>query len=159
MLSLGSNLGDRRAHLHDALRLLAGEVDVIHVSSLYETAPVGIRDQPDFLNLAVAAESDRDPGDLLAAMKRVEHAVGRRPTFRWGPRVLDIDILVYGDRVIETPELTIPHRGLANRAFVLVPLAEIAPNAVHPVLGETLAELLEKVPGRESVRLAGDLST
>jgi 2-amino-4-hydroxy-6-hydroxymethyldihydropteridine diphosphokinase len=92
-------------------------------------------------------------------VKAIEQEVGRRPTFRWGPRVVDIDILLYGDRAIETPELTIPHREMVRRAFVLVPLAEIAPRTVHPVLGATTEELRDRVPELDSVRCVGTLST
>jgi 2-amino-4-hydroxy-6-hydroxymethyldihydropteridine diphosphokinase len=122
------------------------------MSSLYRTAPVGVTDQPDFLNLAVQAETVLEPHELLTLVKRVERDIGRRPTFRWGPRVVDIDILLYGDRVLETPELTIPHPQMSNRAFVLVPLAEIAPGLIHPFQQQTIAELAANVPGAGGVR-------
>lgn len=104
------------------------------------------------MNLAVEAETDLEPLELLATVKRVEHDVGRRPTFRWGPRVVDIDILLYGDLVLETPELTIPHRELSRRAFVLLPLAEIAPDVVHPAERRPIEDLVATVPGLTGVR-------
>jgi 2-amino-4-hydroxy-6-hydroxymethyldihydropteridine diphosphokinase len=151
-LSLGSNLGDRAAHLRAALRALENVVTIQKTSSLYATDPVGVTDQPEFLNLAVEAETVLEPFQLLTAIKHVERHVGRQPTFRWGPRVVDIDILLYGDRVLETPELTIPHPQMSNRAFVLVPLAEIAPGLIHPFQRQTIAELAANVPGAGGVR-------
>jgi 2-amino-4-hydroxy-6-hydroxymethyldihydropteridine diphosphokinase len=153
VLSLGSNLGDREGSLRAALEALSGELDIAAVSSLYETDPIGVTDQPAFLNLAVAGRTSKSPEDLLVAVKRIEAAVGRRPTFRWGPRVVDIDIVLYGDEIVRTPALTIPHKELARRAFVLVPMAEIVPNRVHPESGKTVARLLAEVPGRDGVRL------
>jgi 2-amino-4-hydroxy-6-hydroxymethyldihydropteridine diphosphokinase len=159
---MGSNLGDRALNLREALRLLARAVHPTAVSSLYETAPMGVADQPAFLNLALAAESDRDPFHLLRTLKSIEQEVGRRPTFRWGPRVVDIDILLYGDHVMATPQLTIPHPEMPHRAFVLVPLTEVAATVRHPVLGETLDTLCQRVPGRDGVKRVGpplDLKT
>ena len=132
---------------------------MVAVSSLYETAPVGVTDQPAFLNVAVHAESTREPLDLLRTFKAIEHDVGRRATFRWGPRVVDIDILLYGELIVETPQVTIPHREMAARAFVMVPLAEIASGTVHPTLGVTIGTLAARSGGRETVKRAGTLST
>jgi 2-amino-4-hydroxy-6-hydroxymethyldihydropteridine diphosphokinase len=151
-LSLGSNLGDRAASLRRAVEALRAEMTVLSVSPIYETDAVGVMDQPRFLNLAVAAESGLSPHELLRSLKRIEADAGRTPTFRWGPRVVDVDILLYGDVVLRDQQLEIPHREMANRAFVLVPLADIAPAVVHPVLRQTIAQLRETVPGRESVR-------
>ena len=150
-LSLGSNLGDRRSNLQKALHALRRELAVVAVSSVYETAPVGVEEQSPFLNLAVSARTEQPPLELLATLKQIELAVGRKPTYRWGPRVLDIDIIMYGDERVELPELTVPHVEMANRAFVLVPLAEIAGDAVHPVLQVTVNELLTRVSGKEGV--------
>jgi len=142
-LSLGSNLGDREQNLRAAVAALQQQLEVEAVSSWYETEPVGVTDQPGFLNLAVAATTKLDPPELLRLAKRIEEQMGRRPTYRWGPRLIDIDILLYADRVVEGPDLTIPHRELAQRAFVLVPLAEVAPRAFHPVLQKTAEELVD----------------
>jgi 2-amino-4-hydroxy-6-hydroxymethyldihydropteridine diphosphokinase len=124
---------------------------VRRTSSLYRTDPVGVTNQPEFLNLAIEAETALDPVELLRAVKRVERDIGRRPTFRWGPRVVDIDILLYDGLVLETPELTIPHHEMMRRAFVLIPLAEIAPELVHPLEHRFVAELAEAAPGVEGV--------
>lgn len=151
-LSLGSNVGDRAGNLRAAIDALAADMQVTAISSLYETDPVGVLDQPSFYNLALAVQTDLAPEALLGRLKRIERAVGRRPTFRWGPRVIDIDIVLYGDVVLETPDLVIPHREMANRAFVLVPLTEVAPHVMHPVLRMEIGELRDRVAGSESVR-------
>jgi len=154
-LSLGSNLGDRSGNLRAAVEALRAEMPITALSSLYETDPLGVRDQPAFLNLALVARTDRSPEDLLLSVKDIERRLGRRPTFRWGPRVVDLDIILFDDQVVDTPQLVIPHREMASRAFVLVPLAEIASDVRHPVLKMTIRDLLERVPGRESVRPVG----
>lgn len=145
-------MGDRAAHLADAIERLQSFVDVGEVSPIYQTEPVGVTDQPPFLNLAVSADTDLSPRDLLATVKAIEWEIGRRPTFRWGPRVVDIDILLYGDEVVEGPDLAIPHKEMTGRAFVLVPLGHIAPDIVHPGSGKTIGALRDMVPGREGVR-------
>lgn len=155
-LSLGSNLGDREAHLRAALHALQHVLTVRRVSSLFLTDPVGVTHQPEFANLAVEADTSLEPLELLREVKRVEREVGRRPTFRWGPRVVDLDILLYDDRVLETPELTIPHRELSRRAFALLPLAEIAPDVRHPVERRTISDLAAAVQGATGVRPAGN---
>lgn len=142
-LSLGSNLGDREQNLRAAVAALKQQLEVEAVSSWYETEPVGNIDQPGFLNLALVATTSLDPPELLGLAKRIEEQIGRRPTYRWGPRLIDIDILLYADRVVEGPDLTIPHRELAHRAFVLVPLAEVGPQAFHPVLQKTVRDLVD----------------
>ena len=142
-LALGSNLGHRAGNLQRAIDLLLDEgVRVDRVSSVWETAPVPA-DQPPFLNAVVAATTDCSPAELLAAAKRVETALGRRPERRWGPRPVDIDILFYGETAIETEWLTVPHPLLATRSFVLVPLAELIGGEL-PGLGVSAAALLEE---------------
>jgi 2-amino-4-hydroxy-6-hydroxymethyldihydropteridine diphosphokinase len=128
-LSLGSNLGDRRRNLSLAatrLALMEG-VELVRLSSVYETAPWGDEDQPAFLNMVVAARVELEPGELLRRVKALEAALGREETRRWGPRVVDVDILLYGDERVDTAGLTIPHAHMRERQFVLVPLAEVAP--------------------------------
>jgi len=151
-LSLGSNVGDRRHNLTAALAALGQEMTLEAVSSVYETDPVGVTDQPLFLNIVVEATCPLAPERLLEFVKRVEIMVGRQPTFRWGPRVVDIDILLFGDLVVNTPELKIPHPAMHHRRFVLEPLAEIAPDSWHPLLKRTTRELLAELPQGQIVR-------
>ena len=154
-LGLGSNLGDREEHLRMGLDFLARSFQIVQVSSVYETEPWGNTEQSHFLNLAVEASVDMLPQQLLKVAKEVEQCVGRRPTFRYGPRVLDVDVLFYGGQVVATPELTIPHARIPERAFVLLPLVEIASSYLHPVLRLTIGDLLERVEGAGGVRLWG----
>lgn len=157
-LGLGSNLGDRDAHLRRALAALAPEVSIARLSSVYDTAPVLVTDQPRFHNIVCACQSGLAPLALLSYIKRVEEELGRAPGPRYGPRVIDIDILLYGQIVLDTPELTIPHARLAERAFALKPLAEIAPSLRHPALGATIAELAAAV-SQQDVQAIGPLFT
>jgi len=140
-VGLGSNLGDRAPILRAAVALMEERgLKVTRTSSVWETAPIP-DDQPQFLNAAVAIETGLEPLALLKLLKQIEHDLGRRPTRRWGPRTIDLDILFYDDLNLDTPELTIPHPEASDRRFVLVPLAEICPGPL-PVLGQTPAELL-----------------
>jgi len=156
-LGLGSNLGQREENLRRAIRLLGCHMHLVRASSLYETAPWGYTDQPDFLNCVLEAETTLTPVELLALGQQVEREVGRQPTFRYGPRLVDVDVLLYGDQVVQeiSPDLQIPHPRLAERAFVLAPLAELAPELPHPTLGVTIAALLANVAGKEGVKVWG----
>ncbi len=144
-LALGSNLGDRLANLQHAAASLPPQVTVLRASSVYETEPWGYRDQPAFLNQVLEVRTDLAPNALLWHLKRIEQKLGRRPTFRYGPRLVDLDILFYGDQVIDLPGLAVPHPRLAERAFVLVPLAELAPALRHPITGLTIQEMLAEI--------------
>jgi GTP cyclohydrolase-4 len=148
-LGLGANLGDRQSNLTQALQHLRTKSSVDQVSAFYKTKPVGYLDQPDFLNIACQITTDLSPLELLHFAKQIEKMMGRQASFRNAPRPIDIDILLYDDLVLNSPELTIPHPHMAERAFVLVPLAEIAPQAVHPPTGLTITELLKRVDQSE----------
>ena len=148
-LSLGSNLGDREGYLRQAIALIgAAGVRVLRLSSLYETEPLEVRDQPRFLNLVVEAETELFPKQLLARLLKIELDLGRRRGRPKGPRSIDIDILLYGRSVIESAELRVPHPRLAERRFVLEPLAELAPGLRHPVNHRTIRELLVATAGQ-----------
>ena len=150
-LSLGSNQGARWANLKEALWLLGERLDIIDMSSVYDTEPLGVDAQSRFLNLVCRVGADIEPRELLSLIKDIEARMGRDLSLRNAPRVIDIDIILYGDLVLDTPDLTIPHERMAERAFVLVPLAEIAPRVVHPVTGEWVEDMLAKVEGKEGV--------
>ncbi|MDD5368940.1 MAG: 2-amino-4-hydroxy-6-hydroxymethyldihydropteridine diphosphokinase [Anaerolineaceae bacterium] len=144
-LSLGTNLGDRVANLQAAREGLAPAVRMAAESTIYETAPWGYTDQPAFLNQAVQAETELSPRELLTYLKNLEHRMGREPSFPYGPRLIDIDILLYDNLVTSSPRITIPHPHLAERAFVLAPLAELAPELDVPGLGKSVKELAAAV--------------
>ena len=144
-LGLGTNLGNRIKNMDRTIAGLEAKVIIGSVSPIYETAAWGIEDQPDFLNLCVAGETSLSPWELLHFVKDLEIEIGRVASVRWGPRLIDIDILFFGDLVMDEPGLTIPHKGLPNRATVLIPLADIAPELRHPVSNKTVAELYTQV--------------
>jgi 2-amino-4-hydroxy-6-hydroxymethyldihydropteridine diphosphokinase len=145
-LSLGSNLGDRRAFIEEALKTVADpRLRVTRRSSWYETEPRGLRDQPWFLNIAVEIETTLFPMMLLNRTVQTERALGRRRAARNSPRVIDIDIILYGQFVVKTPRLTIPHERMHERRFVLEPLAELIPDIPHPLLRRSIRELLHNV--------------
>jgi 2-amino-4-hydroxy-6-hydroxymethyldihydropteridine diphosphokinase len=151
-LGLGSNLGERADNIAMAISHLREKVAVDVVSSIYETEPVGYAEQPRFLNVVCVGITDLSPKALLAFVKDIEAQMGRKATFRYGPRPIDIDILFYDSLILESPALTIPHPRLHERAFVLVPLLELASQLRHPVLGKTIAEMATEVEGKEGVR-------
>ena len=139
-LALGGNLGDRQGNLLQALQLIRARAFIEEVSPCYETKPVGHLEQPDFFNMTCLVTTDLSPQDLLFFLKQIERQMGRQTSFRNAPRPIDLDILLYDDLILESPELTIPHPRMSERAFVLVPLAEIAANVVHPVLKLTVTD-------------------
>jgi 2-amino-4-hydroxy-6-hydroxymethyldihydropteridine diphosphokinase len=152
-LGLGSNLGDRRATVRAALTALPPAARVTAVSSLYETEPVGVRNQPEFLNAVARVETALPPWPLLEHLKRIEHELGRQQRLRNAPREIDLDILFYDEVTVDDQGLVIPHLRLAERAFVLAPLAELAPDLWHPWLGRTVGELLAALWEPEAVRV------
>lgn len=151
-LSLGSNLGDRAGSLTYALQQLSTAGRIASQSSMYETEPVDVADQPWFLNCAVCLETSFPAAELLTNVLSIERLMGRHRSQIKGARSIDVDIVLYGDFIIETPELTIPHPAMHRRRFVLEPLAEIAPNLVHPLLHKTISRLLAELPQDQIVR-------
>lgn len=152
-LGFGTNLGDRKKNLSQALNTLNDRPDlaVLRTSSIYETEPWGLADQPSFLNIVAEIATSIPPGELLERVKKLEQDMGREDGPRFGPRLIDIDILLLEDQVVDEPDLTVPHARLHERAFVLVPLAELAPELVHPVLDVSIGSLAEKVDGLDGV--------
>ena len=177
-LGLGSNLGQREENLAEAIRLLGAggpptiagpakggprdessldDIEIMRVSSAYETSPWGYKDQPNFLNCVLEAHTKLPPHKLLERVKAIEQSVGRQPSVRFGPRNIDVDILLYSDDIIDCPDLQIPHPRLHQRAFALIPLAELHPELVHPILKTTIGVLASQVDGRAGVSLWGPL--
>ena len=156
-LGLGSNLGGRRQNIRRALQLLGQILSIERVSSLYETEPVGYEEQPPFVNAVCRVATEVGPFQLLSLVKGIEVAMGRVPSFTNAPRLIDIDILLYGNLIIEAPQLIIPHPRLEERAFVLIPLFELDAALVHPLSGERISDLVARVAGREGVRKIGRL--
>ncbi|MET0397480.1 MAG: 2-amino-4-hydroxy-6-hydroxymethyldihydropteridine diphosphokinase, partial [Longimicrobiaceae bacterium] len=157
LIGVGSNLDDPVERLAEAVRRLEGAVEVLAASSVYRSEPVGFREQPDFYNLVVRGRSALEPHVLLARLHAVEEAMGRRRTFANAPRVIDLDLLACGGVVLDGPHLTLPHPRMAERAFVLVPLAEVAPGWRHPRAGRTARELLEGAGTLERIERWGEL--
>jgi len=152
-IAIGSNLGDRAANCARAIELigLLQGAELVRKSSLYETEPWGVSDQGRFINAAIEVRTSLEPQELLKALKAIEAGMGRKDGLRWGPRVIDLDIIFYGEMIVEEKGLTIPHPRLSERAFVLAPLNEIAPDFMHPVLKKTVSELLSQT-GTDGVR-------
>lgn len=141
-IALGTNIGDREGNLELAIELLARVMTVTGRSRLYQSAPMYVTDQPAFLNMAITGETSRSPDELLAALKDLEEEIGRRPTFRNGPRVIDLDILYYGDRLLDSDRLSVPHIRIAERGFVLYPLNDLNPQWMDVRTGKTIAEMV-----------------
>ncbi|WP_227397289.1 2-amino-4-hydroxy-6-hydroxymethyldihydropteridine diphosphokinase [Jeotgalibacillus aurantiacus] len=148
-VSIGSNMGDSLSNLQQAIRLLdeTAGVNVQSVSSVYETDPVGYEDQQVFLNIAAGVETDLSPDELLVRCLEIEQTLGRKRVIRWGPRTIDLDVLLYGNEQLDTERLTIPHPRMHERSFVLVPLLELNASLIHPVLHQPFSELLKDAAG------------
>jgi 2-amino-4-hydroxy-6-hydroxymethyldihydropteridine diphosphokinase len=144
-LSLGTNLGDRQANLQQALQELKRQITITAISHVYETEPWGVTDQPAFLNICIAGTTALAPHELLDFCKHIETEIGRKPTFKWGPRLIDIDILFYNNMIMEDEILSIPHPFVDERAFVLAPLADIAPDYEHPQTHASVVQMLANV--------------
>jgi 2-amino-4-hydroxy-6-hydroxymethyldihydropteridine diphosphokinase len=157
LFSLGTNLGDREANLRRAIGRLRDIATIDAVSAVYETAPMYVTDQAPFLNMCVAARTVLAPEDLLPRMKQAEAEIGRIPGRRNGPRLIDIDLLLYGDRIVDRPELVVPHPRMAERGFVLAPAADIAADWRHPVDGRSIAALLQALWPLSGITRRGDL--
>jgi 2-amino-4-hydroxy-6-hydroxymethyldihydropteridine diphosphokinase len=150
-IGIGSNIGDKTANCRTAVESLAEAGRIIGVSSFYYTEPVGYREQDDFINAVAILETNRSPVELLSICHAIEDRLGRRRTVRWGPRTVDLDILLYGNLVVSRPDLAIPHPLMAVRRFVLAPFVELAPLVMHPVLNKTMIQLLGELQNSHTV--------
>ncbi len=156
-LGIGSNLGDRLANLSTATRLIAEQIGSIKkASKVYETGAWGIRDQPDFLNQVLEVQTSLLPEAILDCIEQIEHQMGRERLIKWGERLIDIDILFYGQQIVNQANLKIPHPFLSQRNFVLVPLYEIAPDFIHPVSGHSMTQLLENSTDDSFVKILNE---
>jgi 2-amino-4-hydroxy-6-hydroxymethyldihydropteridine diphosphokinase len=155
-LALGSNLGDRCANLRLALEKISERVSIIKTSSVYETPPWGFTDQPSFLNQVVSGNSSLNPAELLTLVKEIEQKMGRVKNFQNGPRLIDIDILLFGEQIVKMPNLEIPHPRMCERGFVLLPLAEIEPDLILPGTNKNIYEFIQNVDQTGIQRLDGE---
>ena len=151
-LSLGSNVGEREVHLREAIARLQRVGEIVSVSSFYETEPVDVTNQAWFLNCVVIVETKKSPEQVMAAILQIEHEMGRERLQKKGPRIIDVDIILFGDEIIHSTQVTVPHPAMQDRRFVLEPLAEIAPEARHPISRKTVREMLEALPAGQVVR-------
>jgi 2-amino-4-hydroxy-6-hydroxymethyldihydropteridine diphosphokinase len=157
-LALGSNIGDSVSHIASAIDLLSKKLSHVKQAPLYRSKAVGYTDQPDFINTAISAETDLSPYDLLDMIKNLEKQLGRIERFRWGPREIDIDIIFYGDQVIESDKLNIPHVKFRERSFVLQPLYDLNPELIDPVTKQTIKALLQQLDVSDQSLLPIDLA-
>jgi len=155
-LGLGTNLGDRFSNLKNAISAMAAWGHVLAVSKVYETAPVGITDQPAFLNMAIKIETKLEPLPLLKVLKDLEKDLGRTEAVRWGPRLIDIDILLYEQRHVQDATLEVPHPRLVERRFALAPLADVGAEVIHPTTGKSIAQLLALLPPDDDVKILSE---
>jgi len=155
-IALGSNIGNRARALNEASDLMPPDIIPISFSKVYETPPWGYEDQPPFLNQVIKARTHLSPIAVLKRLKEIEQALGRQPIFRYGPRLIDLDILFYDDLKYKSEKLTIPHPEIANRAFVLVPLMEIAPNYIHPVIHKKIVDMAAQIEVNSIIEFRGD---
>ncbi len=157
-IAMGSNMGDRLNYLEETISCfwLYRQLKMKKASSIYETAPLGKTDQPSFLNCVLEIDTIFTPQTLLGTMQVVENRLGRQRTEKWGPRTIDLDVLLYGDQLINTPGFIVPHPRMSERAFVMIPLIEIAPDLIHPVFKKTIKELADVLP-KENMPIVGQL--
>jgi 2-amino-4-hydroxy-6-hydroxymethyldihydropteridine diphosphokinase len=157
-LSLGSNLGDRLQYLKEAIQRIEApdRISIKKISPMYETAPVGYKNRPQFLNLVLKVNTSLKPLPLLECLLTIEEKMGRKRSGKWGPRNIDVDILLYDDLIVNSDQLTIPHPRMHERRFVLVPLAQIAPKLLHPLLKKNVSKLLESCEDNSKVRLSAE---